>query len=107
MDIDIDDLTYEELIELNQKIIAKLKFLDTMHAHKEMMRFNPGDQVCFDPQGRGKLFGTLVKYNKKTVTVMTESGEKWNVSPHLLSKVKNVKNKNPGKLIDLQNKCER
>ncbi len=26
----------------------------------------------------------LVKYNRKTVTVLTEDGRKWNVSPHLL-----------------------
>lgn len=49
MNIDIDSLTYDELIELNQKIIARLKFLDTMHAHEEMMQFSPGDQVCFEP----------------------------------------------------------
>lgn len=36
---------------------------------------------------------SLVKYNKKTVTVITESGQKWNVSPHLLSKVKNCAGK--------------
>ena len=104
MNIDIDSLTYDELVELNQKIIARLKFLDTMHAHKEMMQFNPGDQVCFEPPGRGTLFGTLVKYNKKTVTVITESGQKWNVSPHLLSKVKNVKDQKQGKIIDLHKK---
>lgn len=103
MKIDIDSLTYDELIELNQKIVARLKFLDSMQTHKEMMQFSPGDQVCFEPPGRGKLFGTLVKYNKKTVTVLTESGQKWNVSPHLLSKVKNVRD-NKEKIIDLYKK---
>ena len=91
MEIDIDSMNYEELIELNHKIVERLKFLDLMHTHKEMMQFNPGDQVCFEPSGRGKQFGTLVKYNKKTVTVITESGQKWNISPHLLRKVKTVK----------------
>jgi hypothetical protein len=104
MKFDIDSLSYDELVELNQKIVARLKFLDSMHAHKEMMRFSPGDQVCFEPPGRGKQFGTLVKYNKKTVTVITESGQKWNVSPHLLSKVKSVKDKKQEKIIDLYKK---
>ena len=104
MNIDIDSLAYDELIELNQKIVARLKFLDTMHAHKEMMQFSPGDQVYFEPPGRGKLFGTLTKYNKKTVTVITETGEKWNVSPNLLSKAKNAKDKKQGKIIDLHKK---
>ena len=103
MKIDIDSLTYEELVELNQKIVERLKFLDSMHTHKEMMRFRPGDQVSFEAPGRIKQFATLVKYNKKTVTVITESGQKWNVSPHLLQKVKRVKTQKEkqGKVIDL------
>ena len=104
MKFDIDSLSYDELVELNHKIVARLKFLDSMHTHKEMMQFSPGDKVCFEPPGRGKLFGTLVKYNKKTVTVITESGQKWNVSPHLLSKVKEVKDKRRGRVIDLHKK---
>ncbi|MDO9579285.1 MAG: hypothetical protein Q7J06_01780 [Bacteroidales bacterium] len=106
MKIDIDSLSYNELAELNHKIVERLKFLDSMHTHKEMIRFRPGDQVCFEAAGRDKQFGTLVKYNKKTVTVITESGQKWNVSPHLLSKVKDAKNNNikQGKIIDLHKK---
>ena len=106
MKIDIDSLSYDELVELNHKIVERLKFLDSMHTHKEMMQFSPGDPVCFEAPGRDKQFGTLVKYNKKTVTVITETGQKWNVSPHLLSKVKNVRsNKNKqAKVIDLHKK---
>jgi hypothetical protein len=104
MKFDIDSLNYDELVELNQKIVARLKFLDSMHAHKEMLQFSIGDQVCFEPPGRGKQFGTLIKFNKKTVTVITESGQKWNVSPHLLRKVKNVKDKKNGEIIALYKK---
>lgn len=91
MRIDIDHLTEEELVELNHRIVERLKFLESMHTHHEMMQFSPGEQVSFEPPGRGRLIGTLVKYNKKTVTIITESGQKWNVSPHLLSKVKSTK----------------
>lgn len=104
MKIDIESMDYDELVELNQKIVARLKFLDSMHVHKAMMQFSPGDQVCFEPPGRGKQFGTLVKYNKKTVSVITESGEKWNISPHLLNTVKKVKAKPKGKIIDIKNR---
>ncbi|MBU2714343.1 hypothetical protein [Zooshikella harenae] len=103
MSIDIDRLTVEELIELNHKVVERLKFLQSMHAHKDMMKFNIGEKVSFDPPGQAKQIGTLMKYNKKTVTVITDSGQKWNVSPHLLNKVKNVKSKNKklGNIIDL------
>jgi len=91
MKIDIDKLTEDELIELNHRIVERLKFLESMHTHNEMLQFNPGEKVSFQPPGRGRQIGTLVKCNNKTVTVITESGQKWNVSPHLLSKVKNIK----------------
>lgn len=103
MNIDIDHLTEEELIELNHRVVERLKFLESMHTHREMMQFSPGEQVSFDPPGKDRQVGTLVKFNKKTVTVITECGQKWNISPHLLSKVKNVKskNKNPDSIIGL------
>lgn len=106
MSIDIDHLSEDELIELNHRIVARLKFLESMHTHNEMMQFNPGEQVSFQPPGRERLVGALVKYNKKTVTVITESGQRWNVSPHLLSKIKdaNQKNKKSRNVIDLPTK---
>jgi hypothetical protein len=106
MAIDIDHLSEEELIELNHKIVERLKFLESMHTHKEMMQFVLGEQVSFEPPGRERQIATLIKFNKKTVTVITESGHKWNISPHLLSKVKNVKTKptSKGQVIDLHAK---
>ncbi|MBN2041917.1 MAG: hypothetical protein JW864_17915 [Spirochaetes bacterium] len=90
MNIDIEKLTEKELIELNHKIVERLKFLESCHNHKEMLKFNVGEKVSFEPYGRDRQIGTLVKYNKKSVTVITENGQKWNVSPHFLSKIKSV-----------------
>jgi len=103
MTINIDNLTEEQLVELNHKIVERLKYLETMHTHNEMMQFRPGDGVTFEAPGRERKIGTLVKFNKKTVTVITENGQKWNVSPHLLSKVKSVKSKSDksNNVIDL------
>lgn len=97
MKINLASLTYDELIELNHKIVERLKFLDTMHTHEEMMQFSPGDKVSFQPSGRERQIGTLVKFNKKTVTVIAESGQKWNISPQILSRVKKVKPQKGGK----------
>ncbi|WP_419611440.1 hypothetical protein, partial [Thiolapillus sp.] len=76
MPIDIDGLSFEELLDLNQRVVAQ--------AHIEMMQFNLGQQVSFEHQG-GRMLATLVKYNRKTVTVVTDNGQRWNISPHLLS----------------------
>jgi hypothetical protein len=89
MHIDIDQLTEDELVELNHRIVDRLKFLENMHAQREMMQFTPGEHVSFEASG-GRQTGTIAKLNKKTVTVITGNGRKWNVSPQLLSKTKQV-----------------
>jgi len=89
MPIDIDGLSFEALLELNQRVVARLKMLESMQAHIEMMAFNIGERVSFDTRD-GRMMGTLMKYNRKTVTVVTDNGQRWNISPHLLSSAKNT-----------------
>ena len=86
MKIDIDKLTEQELIDLNNRIVARLRFLNQMRAHSQMLDFRIGDRVKFQPEGRPALFGIITRYNKKTVTVITDSGQHWNVAPGLLRK---------------------
>jgi len=104
MKIDIDRLSEKELIDLNHRIVERLKFMQSMRAHTEMMEFSVGERVCFHPSGHGIVVGILVRYNKKTVTVITEDGQRWNVSPHLLKKVKEGKSatKKPGNVIEFK-----
>ena len=85
--IDIDSLSEDELIELNHKVVARLRFLSQMRSHS-MLEFRVGERVKFHPDGGPELLGTLTRYNKKTVTVVTDAGQHWNVSPGLLTKAK-------------------
>jgi hypothetical protein len=84
MNIDIDKLTEAELIDLNNRVVARLRLLNQMRAHAEMLEFKVGDRVMFQPEGRSLLTGTLTRYNRKTVTVITDDGGHWNVSPNFL-----------------------
>jgi len=86
VNIDIDKLTEAELIELHHKIVERLRFLEQMRAHGTMLAFSIGERVTFTPEGRPPVTGMLVKYNKKTVTVITDEGQRWNVSPSFLRK---------------------
>lgn len=86
MKIDIDKLSEEELIDLNNRIVEHLRFLNQMRAHSQMLDFKIGDRVIFQPEGRPLLVGMLTRYNRKTVTVITDNGQHWNVSPGLLRK---------------------
>ncbi len=84
MSIDIDTLSEAELIDLNHRIVARLRFLNHMRAHSQMLEFKIGDRVTFKPVGQPPLVGVLTRYNRKTVTVITSNGQNWNVSPALL-----------------------
>ena len=48
MPIDIDGLSYEELLQLNHRVVERLKMLEAMQAHVDMMAFNLGARVSFD-----------------------------------------------------------
>ncbi len=84
--IDIDRLTEAELIDLNHRIVERLRLLQHMRAHVDMLEFRIGERVTFTPDGRGPVQGMLVRYNRKSVTVVTDDGHRWNVSPSLLSR---------------------
>ncbi len=86
MKIDIDKLSEEELTDLNHRIVERLRFLNQMRAHSQMLDFKIGDRVTFQAQGRPPVVGMLTRYNKKTVTVITDSGQHWNVAPGFLRK---------------------
>lgn len=84
--INIDHLTEAELIDLNHRIVQRLRLISQVHAHKAMLEFRIGDRVTFKPQGGVAVFGILTRYNKRSVTVVTDDGHRWNVSPSFLQR---------------------
>jgi len=84
MHIDIDKLTEAELIDLNNRIVARLRFMQQFRAHAQMLQFSIGDRVSFQPDGHPLLNGIITRYNKKTVTVIADNGQQWNVTPSFL-----------------------
>ena len=87
MTIDIDKLSERELIDLNNRIVERLRVMKQLYAHGQMLEFKIGARVSFKPEGRPPLVGMLTRYNRKTVTVITDDGQRWNVSPSLLSRM--------------------
>lgn len=85
--INIDQLTEAELIDLNHRIVERLRFLSQMKTHAQMLEFRIGDRVTFQTNGRETIEGMLTRYNKKTVTVIADDGRQWNVSPGFLTKL--------------------
>ncbi|MBS3896375.1 hypothetical protein [Silanimonas sp.] len=103
--IDIDGLTEAELIDLNNRVVERLRFLHQARAHSRMLEFSVGDRVSFQPDGREPVLGVLTRYNRKTVTVITEQGQRWNVSPGALRMVKDIGAASDGpSLVELRKK---
>ena len=84
MNIDIDKFSESELVDLNHRIVARLKMLHEMRSHSQMLEFKISDRVSFQPDGQASIVGMLTRYNRKTVTIITDDGQRWNVSPGLI-----------------------
>jgi hypothetical protein len=72
------------LTDLNNRIVERLRFLHQMKSHAEMLEFAIGDRVEFQPDRHPLVVGMLTRYNRKTVTVITDTGQRWNVAPRFL-----------------------
>jgi hypothetical protein len=101
MKIDIDKLTEAELIDLNHRIVERLRLLNQLRAHVEMLEFRIGDRVSFQPDGHPVVTGMLTRYNKKTVTVITDAGQRWNVTPTFLRRADDSRDAGDSNVIRL------
>jgi hypothetical protein len=86
MPIDIDKLSEAELVDLNRRIVERLRFMQQARAHVAMLQFSIGERVSFQPEGRERIFGIVTRYNKKSVSVLASDGCQWKVSPSLLTR---------------------
>lgn len=80
--IDLDSFSEAELLDLNRKIAERVRHLRQAKTHRRMLDFRVGERVAFHPEG------VLIRFNQKTVTVITDDGERWNVSPQVLQHVR-------------------
>ena len=90
MRINLEKMSEQELNDLNNRIVARIKFLRGQRIHREMLKFGIGERIAFKPEGGHWITGVLTKYNRKTVTVITDAGERWNVAPGLLRRASEV-----------------
>ena len=68
--MDIDRLSEAELVDLLHRIVERLRFLEQMRAHAQMLDFSIGDRVCIELGSQGLIEGILTRY---TPTMRTSS----------------------------------
>ena len=83
----LEQLTEEELVQVNRIIIARLRLMQDIRAHGRMMDFQLGQSVQFTDASGRVLRAVVSRHNRKSVTVVTPDGMQWRVSPSLLRPV--------------------
>lgn len=74
-----DDLRY-----LNRLIVERLKLIHQARSTVMLANFNVGDRVTFPTGAGGEKTGVIVRLNKKTASIATDDGQRWNVYPGFL-----------------------
>ena len=80
----IKQLGIDELRFLNRAIVERLKLLQQESYSEHMAQFSVGDRVSFTDKSGDRQIATVLKLNKKTVGLITDEDEHWNVAPQLL-----------------------
>lgn len=101
----LDDCSQDDLSLINAYIVDRAKQQQANSRAEHMARFRAGDRVSFRDKNDRLVEATVVRTNKKTVTLLSDSDTKWNVSPELLSKIESSDDKRdkPTQLSLVQN----
>lgn len=104
MKIDIDKLAIEELLDLNTRIIRRIKHLQSLRTRAHLDRFEIGDRVSFQSEGR-PVEGVVIRVNQKTLSVKTQNTY-WRIHPRFLTKLPGPKAQIPQDVRDIMEKKE-
>ncbi len=80
----LDQFTEEELVHLNRLVVERLRLMRQVRDHQAMIQFRVGQRVAFTTGGGQHVRGVLTRYNRKSVSVLSDVGQSWTVAPGLL-----------------------
>lgn len=73
--MNINDLTLEQLYQLNDIVCQRIEQLRAQQDREAMAFIRPGMKVTFDGPD-GPIFGIALKLNRKTIIVASEDGQR-------------------------------
>jgi hypothetical protein len=87
----IDDLSIDQLLELNQYVCQRIDELQEHETLQTLSQLRVGLKVTFEGR-EGPVFGIVTKINRKSVIVLGDDGKKqYKVSPGLLRPLRDLK----------------
>ncbi len=84
----IETLNEDQLHTLYQVVAERLNLMHTARAMYAMKDFHTLEKVYFYHNGQ-RIEGTVTRLNQKTISVSTNDGGHWKVSPSFLTKTDN------------------
>ncbi len=84
----IKGLEEDDLRFLNRLIVERINLIVQARTIEKMASFSAGDRVGFQARDGLRYEGIVQRLNRKTVSVISDDGHRWNVSPALLQLVK-------------------
>ena len=100
-DIDLTGYSETDLIELNHRVIERIRVLRQDRFRSTITEFRVGDRVSFAPECGHEVVGTVVRLNRKSVTIVTTEGVQWRVAPVLLKKQESHYSESKSRPLDL------
>lgn len=80
-------LDRKDLIYLNNIIVDRLKLLSQISSTENMAKFHVSQRISFTTPDGTQKNGRIIKLNKKTVSIITDVDEQWNVEPGFLKSI--------------------
>lgn len=82
----LNHLSEADLRLLNRMVVERIRLYHKARDLRGLAKFNIMDRVYFMHYGE-KIYGTVVKLNRRSVTLRSGDNHSWNVSPALLTHV--------------------
>ncbi|MBQ0742537.1 MAG: hypothetical protein KBT85_04485 [Pseudomonas sp.] len=87
----IEDMSIDQLLELNQTICRRIDELQDLENLQALSQLRVGLKVTFEGR-EGPVLGIVTKINRKSVIVLGDDGMKqYKISPGLLRPLRDVK----------------
>jgi hypothetical protein len=97
--IDFAKFTDEELFDLNKRLVEHIKARHQARSQTAIAKFHVGDRVQFKTPEGELIKGTIIRINRKTVTLHSDDHLHWKVSAVLLQKASHERMKKNNLLL--------
>lgn len=86
----LDDMSLDQLYALNDMVCQRIDELRARNDMEVLRQLRLGQQVHFESQQEGRIFGKVIKINRKTVLVLSEDNRQWKLSAGMVSIIRDV-----------------